>query len=300
MIGPKAKPNHLLPMLAAAATGVQVGSSIVATRFVIDQTDPVTLAFLRYLIGFCCLLIPAWRSASGWFDRYDLLPIALLGITQFGILIVLMNYGVQFIPSARAALIFACMPLLTMTLAALIGYERMTLFKTVGVLFTIVGVGFALGEKVLLTTETANEWIGELAVLASTLCGALCSVLYRPYLRKYPTLQVGASAMFASVGFLALAATVEGQFAWSFRFTIWGWLVVFFIGGGSAIGYYLWLWALGHSSPTQVTVFLSLSPITSAVMGALLLAEPISALFLVGLICVIVGLWLAHRSSNEM
>jgi drug/metabolite transporter (DMT)-like permease len=125
MIGPKAKPNHLLPMLAAAATGVQVGSSIVATRFVIDQTDPVTLAFLRYLIGFCCLLIPAWRSASGWFDRYDLLPIALLGITQFGILIVLMNYGVQFIPSARAALIFACMPLLTMTLAALIGYERM-------------------------------------------------------------------------------------------------------------------------------------------------------------------------------
>jgi drug/metabolite transporter (DMT)-like permease len=170
----------------------------------------------------------------------------------------------------------------------------------VGVLFTIVGVGFALGEKVLLTTETANEWIGELAVLASTLCGALCSVLYRPYLRKYPTLKVSASAMFASVGFLALAATVEGQFAWSFRFTIWGWLVVFFIGGGSAIGYYLWLWALGHSSPTQVTVFLSLSPITSAVMGALLLAEPISALFLVGLICVIVGLWLAHRSSNEM
>jgi hypothetical protein len=63
MTGPIAKPNNLLAVLAAAATGVQVGSAIVATRFVIDQTDPVTLAFLRYLIGFCLLLIPRVSSS---------------------------------------------------------------------------------------------------------------------------------------------------------------------------------------------------------------------------------------------
>jgi len=295
MTVPMEKPNNPLAVLAAAATGVQVGSAIVATRFVIDQTDPVTLAFLRYLIGFCLLLIPAWRSARGWFNRRDLLPIAGLGITQFGILIVLMNFGLQFIPSARAALIFACVPLLTMSLGALIGHERMTLLKTAGVLLTVVGVGFALGEKVLLPGAAGDGWIGELAVLASALCAAVCSVLYRPYLIKYPTLQVSAFAMFASVGFLALAAGLEGAFASAFHFTLVGWLAVFFIGASSAIGYYMWLWALGHSSPTRVTVFLSLSPITSAALGSLLLAEPISALFIAGLICVTLGLWLAHR-----
>ena len=295
MNGPMAKPINLLAVVAAAATGVQVGSAIVATRFVIDQTDPVTLAFLRYLIGFCLLLIPAWRASRGWFNRRDVLPIAGLGITQFGILIVLMNYGLQYIPSARAALIFASVPLLTMTLGALIGYERMTLLKTVGVLLTIVGVGFALGEKVLIPAAAEVGWIGELAVLASALCAALCSIFYRPYLSKYPTLQVSAFAMLASVGFLALAAGLEGSFASSFPFTVAGWLAVFFIGASSAIGYYMWLWALGHASPTEVTVFLSLSPITSAALGALLLAEPISVLFIAGLICVILGLWLAHR-----
>jgi drug/metabolite transporter (DMT)-like permease len=295
MTVPMEKPNNPLAVLAAAATGVQVGSAIVATRFVIDQTDPVTLAFLRYLIGFCLLLIPAWRSARGWFNRRDLLPIAGLGITQFGILIVLMNFGLQFIPSARAALIFACVPLLTMSLGALIGHERMTLLKTAGVLLTVVGVGFALGEKVLLPGAAGDGWIGELAVLASALCAAVCSVLYRPYLIKYPTLQVSAFAMFASVGFLALAAGLEGAFASASHITLVGWLAVFFIGASSAIGYYMWLWALGHSSPTRVTVFLSLSPITSAALGALLLAEPISALFVAGLISVILGLWLAHR-----
>ena len=295
MNGPMAKPINLLAVVAAAATGVQVGSAIVATRFVIDQTDPVTLAFLRYLIGFCLLLIPAWRASRGWFNRRDVLPIAGLGITQFGILIVLMNYGLQYIPSARAALIFATVPLLTMTLGALIGYKRMTLLKTVGVLLTIVGVGFALGEKVLIPAAADVGWIGELAVLASALCAALCSIFYRPYLSKYPTLQVSAFAMLASVGFLALAAGLEGSFASSFHFTVAGWLAVFFIGASSAIGYYMWLWALGHASPTEVTVFLSLSPITSAALGALLLAEPISVLFIAGLICVILGLWLAHR-----
>jgi drug/metabolite transporter (DMT)-like permease len=297
MTGPSVEPRNLLAVVAAAATGVQVGSAIVATRFVIDQTDPVTLGFLRYLIGFCLLFIPAWRSSRGWFSRRDLLPVAGLGITQFGILIVLMNYGLQFIPSARAALIFATVPLLTMTLGALIGYERMTVLKTVGVLLTIVGVGFAMGEKVLLPGATGVGWIGELAVLASALCAAVCSVLYRPYLIKYPTLQVSAFAMFASVGFLAAAAGLEGSFSSSFNFTIAGWLAVLFIGGSSAIGYYMWLWALGHTSPTRVTVFLSLSPITSAALGALLLAEPISALFIVGLISVILGLWLAHRPT---
>ena len=111
MTGSMAKPNNFLAVVAAAATGVQVGSAIVATRFVIYQTAPLTLAFLRSLIGFCFLLLPAWRSAHGGFDRHDLLPIAGLGIAQFGILIVLMNYGLQFIPSARAALIFASVPL---------------------------------------------------------------------------------------------------------------------------------------------------------------------------------------------
>ena len=297
MTGPPVEQKNVLAAVAAAATGVQVGSAIVATRFVIDQTDPVTLAFLRYLIGFILLLFPAWRVARGWFNRRDLLPIAALGITQFGILIVFMNYGLKFIPSARAALIFATVPLLTMALGALIGRERMTLLKTIGVLLTIVGVGLALGEKVFLPATGDVGWVGELAVLASALCAAVCSVLYRPYLITYPTLQVSAFAMFASVGFLAAVAGLEGSFISSFHFTISGWVAVLFIGASSAIGYYMWLWALGHTSPTKVTVFLSLSPITSAALGALLLSEPISVLFVAGLISVILGLWLAHRPT---
>src|SRR5712691_2925452 len=150
---------RFLAAAAAAATGVQVGSAMVATRFVVDQTGPVSLALLRYIIGFCCLLPAVLLSAPrARFERRDLLPIGLLGITQFGILIALLNYGLRFIPSARAALIFATLPLLTMVLAAALGHERLTLPKILGVLLTVAGVGLALGEKAAQSAAGGHEW----------------------------------------------------------------------------------------------------------------------------------------------
>lgn len=288
----------MLPAAAAAGTGILVGAAIVATRFVIDQTSPASLALYRYAIGVCCLLPAALRSGRVRFDRRDLVPIGLLGITQFGILIGLLNYGLQVVPAARAALIFATMPLLTMLLAASRGHERLTAAKAVGVLLSILGVGLVLGEKAMRRGGAPGGWIGELAVFAAAASGAICAVLYQPYLRKYPTLAVSAFAMVASVGFLALPAAGEGVFSHLPHFSAGGWIAVGFIGVSSGIGYYLWLWALNHTTPTRVTVFLSLSPLTAAVLGAALLSERLSALSFVALACVAVGLWLSHRQGG--
>ncbi len=295
----RAPANDVLPSAAAAAAGILVGSAIVATRSVVDQAGPATLALLRYLIGFLCLLPPLLLSARVRFERRDLLPIALLGITQFGILIALLNYGLKFVPSARAALIFATFPLLTMILATALGRERFTVAKTVGVSLSIIGVGFALGEKAISQNGAAAAgWIGEAAVFASALSGAVCSVLYQPYLRKYPTLPVSAFAMLASVGFLAVLAAGESVFGGLPRFTTSGWIAVVFIGISSGIGYYLWLWALNRTTPTRVTVFIALSPITAAGLGALLLAERVSSTLMLGVIFVALGLGLAHLQPN--
>ncbi len=287
-----------LALAAAAATGVQVGAAMVATRFVIGQTGPASLALLRYAIGFLCLLPPLLATTRRVrFAARDLLPIALLGIVQFGVLIALLNWGLRLIPAGRGALIFATFPLLTMLVAAGLGRERLTWPKTLGVLLTIAGVGLALGDK--MGIGPGHGWSGELAVLAAALCGAVCSVLYRPYLDRYPAVAVSAVAMLASVAALAvLAGLTEGFFSTWPRFTQGGWLAVLFIGVSSGVGYFLLLWALGHASPTRVTVFLSLSPVTALLLGAAVLGEPVSALSVAGLACLAAGLWLASREAG--
>lgn len=287
--------QETLALMAAAATGVQVGAAMVATRFVVHDIGPASLAFVRYAIAVLCLVPPVLMSARTRFATRDLLVVMALGIVQFGVLIALLNLGLHFISSTRAALLFATFPLMTMIIAALLGREQLTRTKVAGVVLTIIGVGVALGER-LITESPVGEWLGALLVLAAALCGAICSVLYRPYLARYPTLPVGAWAMLASVLFLAAPAGVEGLFTEMPRLNPSGWMAVLFIGLSSGIGYVLWLWALKNTTPTRVTVFLSLSPITAALLGVWILGEPFPPGVLLGLAGVVAGLWLSTRT----
>ncbi|MEO7390603.1 MAG: DMT family transporter [Ramlibacter sp.] len=294
-------------MLAAAATGVQVGAAIVASRFAVAEVPPLTLAMLRYAIGFGCLLPFAWHGlrraraatarppVAGSLPR-DLGAMAALGIGQFGILIALLNFGLQHIAAAQAGLIFSLFPLLTLLLSAVMGRERATFPLVAGVLLSIAGVAVAISPK--LGATQPGHWWGELAVVSAACTGALCSVLYRPYLQRYPTVPVSAFAMLASVLFLALLAMSEHWRERLAGFSGQAWAAVAFIGMSSGIGYFLWLYALKHESPTRVTVFLALNPVTAALLGWALLGEVLHPASLAALALIACGLWLATRPTN--
>jgi drug/metabolite transporter (DMT)-like permease len=286
-------------MLAAAATGIQVGAAMVASRYVLDAIDPASLAMIRYSVGALCLL-PAFLAVKrARIPLRDLGPIAVLGILQFGVLIAVMNWGLQLIPSGRAAVIFSSFPLLTMLFAALLGRETLGMNRTFGVLLTMAGVAVALLPKLLAEGFTAGDWRGEAAVLASAATGALCSVLYRPYLQRYPTVQVSTIAMAASVFFLAIFAAGEGFFTELPPLGNSGWVIAVLIGLSSGVTYFLWLWALGKASPTRVTIFLALGPVTATALGWALLDEPVGLLFLSGVALVVAGIWIAHRKPRQ-
>ena len=278
-----------LAVLAAAATGVQVGAAITATRYVASDLSPASLAFLRYAIGVACL-VPPLLFVRIRFARADILPIAALGIGQFGVLIALLNYGLRTVPAGRGALIFATFPLLTLIVAALAGHERVTRAKLAGILLTLAGVALALGDRL----GGEGSLAGELAILASAATGAVCSVLYRPYLRRYPTLPVSAFAMAAAAAALLVPAALDDLTVAPVALTSGAWAAIVFIGLSSGGGYVLWLWALKTIAATRVTVFLALSPITAAVLGALFLGEAVTAMMIAGVACVAAGLWVAN------
>ncbi len=287
-------------LLAAAATGVQVGAAIVASRFVVGEVPPFTLAMLRYAAGFACLLpfvLPTLRAHKGpWPPLRDLAAMAGLGIGQFGVLIALLNVGLQHVTAAQAALIFSLFPLLTLMLGAALGRERVTMKLVAGVLLSIAGVALSLASR--LGASQAGHWWGEAAVLAAACTGAVCSVLYRPWLQRYPTVPVSAWAMLASVLFLAVLALTEHWPSRIASFSAAAWAAVGFIGLSSGIGYYWWLYALKHESPTRVTVFLALNPVTATLLGWALLGEALQANALAALGLIATGLWLATRPAR--
>ncbi len=120
-------------------------------------------------------------------------------------------------------------------------------------------------------------------------------MLYRPYLRRYPTLPVSAFAMAAAAAALFIPAALGDLFTAPPRLSTGAWAAIVFIGLSSGSFYVVWLWALKTIPATRVTVFLSLSPITASVLGVTLLGEPVTGAMIGGVACVAAGLWIASR-----
>ena len=63
---------------------------------------------------------------------------------------------------------------------------------------------------------------------------------------------------------------------------------------GGALGYFLWTFALAHLTPTQVAVYINLNPMVAAILGAALLAEKLTLVFIAGFVAVLIGVLLVN------
>lgn len=288
--------------LAAAVASMCFGASVVATRFVVKQTQPVSLAFMRYLIASVCLLPVLWQLRRTPPTRRDLISIAALGVVFFGVFPWSFSASLTYSPSSRVAVEMATMPLLTLLISRLRGYDRITTLKLIGQLLAFGGLFIALRPSADAAAPPPNVWIGDLLTFVTALCGAIYNVFSRPLLKRYPPLHVTTLSMFAGLLFLAPIAGANGVFLHVPAFTPGAWAALLFLGIlGGAFGFALWIWALQRSTPSRVAVFIAINPITAITLGAILLHEPVTFRFLIGLAGVIAGIILANwRPAAEV
>ena len=281
---------------AAAVASVCFGASVVATRYVVAQTTPLSLAFLRYLLATACLLpVVGWRAvvAVPTADRWRM---AGLGVLFFGVFPWSFSASLTHLPSAHVAMVVATNPLVTLLLSRVRGVERIGAVQLMGQLLAFAGLVVALPIFASPVPAAADAWIGYLEIATTVLCGSIYNVFSRPLLGRYPPLVMTTVSMIAGTLFLAPLAAWQGLFQAVPVFTPLGWAAVLFLGiAGGAVGFGLWIWALQRSTPSRVAVFLAINPITAILLGALLLGESVTARLLVGLLAVIGGILLATR-----
>jgi len=116
------------------------GTAAAITRYLVTGADPISLAILRWGIGFVCLLPAAFLLNVRWPPWRDWPAVALLGLAFFGLFFILYNIAIGFTTAARATLALATLPLHTMVVAALLGVEPLTLRKSIGVGVAVLGM----------------------------------------------------------------------------------------------------------------------------------------------------------------
>ena len=184
-------------VLIAIASSSLGGTAAAVTRYLVGNADAITLAILRWGIGFLCVLPVALGLRVRWPPRADWPAVAALGVCYFGLFFVLYNIAVSYTTAARASLALSTLPLQTMLVAALLGIEPLTLRKTAGVLVAMLGVLAALASGV--SAAPAGAWRGELIMTGAVLCMAFYNVWSRPFIVRssplgYLTLGMGAGA----------------------------------------------------------------------------------------------------------
>src|SRR3954453_17339498 len=268
------------------------GTAAAVTRYLVGNADAVTLAILRWGIGFLCLLPVAVVLRAKWPPRRDWLAVAALGVCFFGLFFILYNLAVSYTTAARASLALSTLPLQTMIVAALLGIERLTVRKTTGVLIAVLGVCAALASGLPKAPEGA--WRGELIMAGAVLCMAFYNVYSRPFIQRSSALGFLAVGMGSGALALGVAGLLTGRIAVLANFNQAQWLAGVYLGvAGGALACILWVMALQRASPTRVANTMTVNPIAAALLAQQLVGEPITLNLVAGLVAVFIGIWVA-------
>lgn len=290
--------SELIGVMIAIISSCLGGTAAAVTRYLVVSADPVTLAILRWGIGFLCVLPAALLLRVRWPQRSDWASVVGLGICYFGAFFVLYNIAVSYTTAVRASLALSTLPLQTMVVGALLGVEPLTARKTIGVIVAMLGVLIALSTG--LAAAPVGAWRGELIMTGAVLCMACYNVWSRPFMQRSSPLGYLTVGMGAGAAVLVLVGVATGQAAALRDFSTAEWVAGIYLGvGGGALAFILWVLALQRASPTRVASTMTVNPIAAGLLATQLVGEPITPNLIVGLVAVFAGIWVATTTAAQ-
>jgi drug/metabolite transporter (DMT)-like permease len=290
--------NEWVGVAIALVSSSLGGTAAAITRYLAGNTDPITLAILRWGIGFLCVLPAALLLKAKWPQRRDWPAVAALGFCFFGVFFVLYNIAISYTTAARASLALATLPLHTMVVAALLGIEPLTMRKSVGVGIAVLGVVAALASG--LQTAPPGAWRGELIMTGAVLCMAFYNVWSRPFMQRSSALGFLTVGMGTGAAALILVGSMTGSVAALSHFTTPQWIAGLYLGiAGGALAFILWVLALERATPTRVANTMTINPVAAGLLATQLVGEPITPNLVLGLVAVFAGIWIATSGIKK-
>jgi drug/metabolite transporter (DMT)-like permease len=284
--------GEALGVVAALVSSILGGTAAAVTRYLVGNADPVTLAILRWGIGFAVLLPVALLMGVRWPQRRDLPAVAALGLCFYGFFFVLYNIAIGYTSAARASLALSTLPLQTMAVGALLGIEPLTARKSLGVGIAFLGVLAALATG--LSAAPPGAWRGELIMIGAVLCMAFYNVWSRPFIQRSSALGFLAVGMGSGAAALIALGLITGRVAVLGEFGAAQWIAGLYLGvAGGALAFILWVLALQRATPTRVAATMTVNPVAAALLANALIGEPITLNLIAGLIAVFAGIWIA-------
>ncbi|MEE3636207.1 DMT family transporter [Pseudomonas sp. AL 58] len=234
-------------------------------------------------------LLICWRG--GWEHVSTTWRGGLLAGGLFGLEFLFIAEGLQLTSAAHMSVFLYTAPVFTaLGLHWLLPSERLRPLQWLGIALAFGGIAVAFAGGVSLEHLDGRMLLGDaFGVLAGMAWGATTVVVRGSRLSEAPaTLTLFYQLLVGFVGLLMIAA-VSGQIG-QVTFTpisvgslLFQGLVVSFF------SYLTWFWLLRRYLASNLAVFSFITPLFGVTFGVLLLGEPLSLNFILGAVCVLLG-----------
>lgn len=263
------------------------GSLYVVSSQVLQELPPFTILFLRFLIAYLFLTV---LTAVKKEKPRDIAPehrkyLYYLAFGGYTAAVGLQLIGTKLTGSTAASLINSMNPVTISLFAALLLKEKLSWNKILGIFLTICGVYAIVGRASL---DPMKCGVSVLAVLL----WSLTSVMTRRGLSGYDPIHVTRKAIgYASV-FCFLFAGIEICLTGMPTGISLGAALrlVYMAIGCTAIPYFLWNYSLARLPAANCSAFYPVQPLSSALLGILILGEEIQTAFWIGSVLIIGGI----------
>lgn len=279
------------------------GGNFVAGKLLVADVPPLVLAAVRWLTALA-LLLPfygraVWRGRDALLRRWpQVVTLSLLGVAGFNSLVYI---AVQTTSPINAALMNAATPVFILLISLLFLGEKLSVMRTVGILVSIAGVSWIIGQGSLDAIVRLQFNRGDLWMLLAILFWALYSILMKRWAGSFEPNALFVATIVVAVALLIPLGALElgfGSDTLRMNVTVAGGIL--YIGlFASIVAFTCWNRAVELLGPARCAGFLNLIPVFSALFAALFVGERIRVFHFIGTALILGGIALSARASKR-
>ncbi|KAF1018032.1 MAG: putative cystine transporter YijE [Paracidovorax wautersii] len=267
-----------------------------------QSMSPLVAAAVRFLMASLVLTIWLIRSGRGrrltaisgrqWVAMVLAAATGVCGYATF------FMYGLQTVPSGKAAVVVALNPAMTLVLAAFLLGEHLNAKIALGMVLSIVGVLFAMSGGAPLQLLSGQVGVGELLILGCAVFWSTYTLIGRAALSGVDALATTTlTAVIGAAMLVAVSLWVDGGVAWTQAWSApaqaWGCMLALAL-GSTAIAYAWYFDGVQALGASAASGYIVLVPLFGVMFSSLWLGEAIPASLFVGGGLAIAGMALMH------
>ena len=243
------------------------GSIYVVAKYALAVIPPLTVLLGRYALSVLILYVILKKKGMKKIERADRKYFVIIGGVGYFVSIGFQLIGTNLLDASLASLINALNPVFIPLIAALVLKERVSLRRIAGIAASICSVTF---------------W-------------SVSSVMVRKVAGKYDPIQIAFVGMAIALCF-NIPASIWELCTTPCRFTLPAVLSLIYLAViCTALAHTLWNKSLQLLSAGTCSMLYPLQPLTSAVLGVLLLHEQITTGFVIGAVVISAGILIAVK-----